>query len=172
MPSHCHIELLFLQMMSAYHLFPSQRHSTFERSLLCNYRVSWRSSSALSRDQDTDDQAARQTAEAAQGFSASFSWAWAQLSSSNLEKEIATHSSIFAWRIRWTEEPGRLQSIGLHRVGHNRSNLAQFGTCRWVRNPKFKKSKNVECQGNSLLMDSKPGCLNSLNRMLRKPAEG
>ena len=130
MPSHCHIELLFLQMMSAYHLFPSQRHSTFERSLLCNYRVSWRSSSALSRDQDTDDHAARQTAEAAQGFSASFSWAWAQLSSSNLEKEIATHSSIFAWRIRWTEEPGRLQSIGSHRVGHNRSNLAQFGTCR------------------------------------------
>ena len=125
MPSHCHIELLFLQMMSAYHLFSSQRHSTFERSLLCNYRVSWKSSSALSRDQDTDDPAARQTAEAAQSFSASFSWAWAQLSSSNLEKEIATHSSIFAWRIRWTEEPGGLPSLGLHRAGHDQSNLAQ-----------------------------------------------
>ena len=33
-----------------------------------------------------------------------------------LEEEIATHSSILAWRIPWTEEPGRLQSIGLQRV--------------------------------------------------------
>ena len=31
---------------------------------------------------------------------------------------IATHSSILAWRIPWTEEPGGLQSIGSHRVGH------------------------------------------------------
>ena len=30
-----------------------------------------------------------------------------------LEKEMATHSSILAWRIPWTEEPGRLQSMGL-----------------------------------------------------------
>ena len=36
-----------------------------------------------------------------------------------LEKGIATHSSILAWRIPWTEEPGRLQSMGLQRVGHN-----------------------------------------------------
>ena len=36
-----------------------------------------------------------------------------------LEKEMATHSSIPVWRIPWTEEPGRLQSIGLQRVGHN-----------------------------------------------------
>ena len=36
-----------------------------------------------------------------------------------LEKEMATQSSIFAWRIPWTGEPGRLQSIGLQRVGHN-----------------------------------------------------
>ena len=39
-----------------------------------------------------------------------------------LEKEMATHSSILAWRIPWTEEPGRLQSIpsmGLQRVGHH-----------------------------------------------------
>ena len=33
-----------------------------------------------------------------------------------LEKEMATHSSILAWRIPWTEEPGRLQSMGLQRV--------------------------------------------------------
>ena len=34
-----------------------------------------------------------------------------------LEKKMATHSSILAWRIPWTEEPGRLQSMGLQRVG-------------------------------------------------------
>ena len=36
-----------------------------------------------------------------------------------LEKGTATHSSIPAWRILWTEEPGRLQSMGLQRVGHD-----------------------------------------------------
>ena len=36
-----------------------------------------------------------------------------------LEKEMATHSSILAWRILWTEEPGRLQSMGFQRVGHD-----------------------------------------------------
>ena len=36
-----------------------------------------------------------------------------------LEKEMAAHSSILAWRIPWTEEPGRLQSTGLQRVGHD-----------------------------------------------------
>ena len=36
-----------------------------------------------------------------------------------LEKEMATHSSILAWRIPWTEEPGRLQSMGLQRVKHD-----------------------------------------------------
>ena len=34
-----------------------------------------------------------------------------------LEKELATHSSILAWKIPWMEEPGRLQSIALQRVG-------------------------------------------------------
>ena len=37
---------------------------------------------------------------------------------------MATHSSILAWRIPRTEEPGRLQSVGSPRVGHNRSDLA------------------------------------------------
>ena len=36
-----------------------------------------------------------------------------------LEKEMATHSSILAWRISWTEKPGRLQSMGLQRVEHD-----------------------------------------------------
>ena len=36
-----------------------------------------------------------------------------------LEKEMATPSSILAWKIPWTEEPGRLLSMGSHRVGHD-----------------------------------------------------
>ena len=36
-----------------------------------------------------------------------------------LEKEMATHSSILAWKIPWPEEPGGLQSMGSHRVGHD-----------------------------------------------------
>ena len=35
-----------------------------------------------------------------------------------LEKEMATHSSILAWKISWTEDPGGLQSMGSQRVGH------------------------------------------------------
>ena len=37
----------------------------------------------------------------------------------DLEKEMATHSGIFAWEIPWTEEPGRLQSMGLQTGGHD-----------------------------------------------------
>ena len=36
-----------------------------------------------------------------------------------LEKEMATHSSIHAWKIPWTEDPGGLQSMGSQRVGHD-----------------------------------------------------
>ena len=36
-----------------------------------------------------------------------------------LQKGVATHYSILAWRIQWTEEPGRLLHMGLQRLGHN-----------------------------------------------------
>ena len=61
-----------------------------------------------------------------------------------LEKEMATHSSILAWRIPLTEEPGRLQSMGLQRVVHDWSNLAQHSTAprketqTWALHWKFK----------------------------------
>ena len=45
-----------------------------------------------------------------------------------LEKEVATHSSILAWRIPWTEEPCRLQSTGSQRVRQEWSDLAQHST--------------------------------------------
>ena len=43
-----------------------------------------------------------------------------------LEKEMVTHSSILAWRIPWTEEPGRLQSTGSQRVGHDWATSLHF----------------------------------------------
>ena len=43
-----------------------------------------------------------------------------------LEKEMAIHSSTIAWKIPWTEEPGRLQSMGLQTVGHEYSNDFTF----------------------------------------------
>ena len=67
---------------------------------------------------------------------------------------MATHSSILAWRILWTEEPGGLLSIGSHRVGHNWSDLAcvhasilfkgfpngasgKESTCQWRRHQRL-----------------------------------
>jgi len=46
-------------------------------------------------------------------------WVWSQGWEDTLEKEMATHYSIFAWEIPWTEEPGGLQSIGSQRVEHD-----------------------------------------------------
>ena len=46
-------------------------------------------------------------------------WIWSLGQEDPLEKEIATHSSILAWKIPWTEEPGGLQSMGVTRVGHD-----------------------------------------------------
>ena len=51
-----------------------------------------------------------------------------------LEKEMPTHSSILAWRSPWTEEPGRLQSMGLQRVGHD-----------WATNTRFWRIPSVYC---------------------------
>ena len=48
---------------------------------------------------------------------------------------MATHSSVLAWRIPGAGEPGGLPSMGSHRVGHNRSDLAAAATCMlemWV----------------------------------------
>ena len=46
-------------------------------------------------------------------------WVWSLGQEDPLEKEMATHSSILAWRIPWTEKPGGLQSMGSQRVRHN-----------------------------------------------------
>ena len=46
-------------------------------------------------------------------------WVWSLGQEDPLEEEMATHSSILAWRSSWTDEPGGLQSMGSHRVGCN-----------------------------------------------------
>ena len=46
-------------------------------------------------------------------------WVWSLGREDPLEKGMATHSSILAWKIPWTEEPGELQSMGLQRIGHD-----------------------------------------------------
>ena len=55
-------------------------------------------------------------------------WVWSLGQEDPLEKEMATHSSILAWRIPWTEKPGGLQSMGLQRVRHDWANsLSCYG---------------------------------------------
>ena len=49
-----------------------------------------------------------------------------------LEKEMATHSGVLAWRIPGTAEPGRLPSIGSHKVGHNWSDLAAAAAAAYI----------------------------------------
>ena len=53
-------------------------------------------------------------------------WVWSLGQEDPMEKEMATHSSILAWRIPWTEEPGGLQSMGSPRVG-----------CDWVQHSRY-----------------------------------
>ena len=66
------------------------------------------------------------------------SWAWLSdftftFHFPALEKEMATHSSVLAWRIPQTEEPGGLLSVGSHRVGHNWSDLAAAAAAPWKK---------------------------------------
>ena len=72
-----------------------------------------------------------------------------------LEKEMATHSSILAWRIPWSEEPGRLQSMGLQAAVRwfNRGHLSQ-GTCHQGGGKiKMAKQEGEGCLAGSVIMD-------------------
>ena len=57
-------------------------------------------------------------------------WYWLYLCRFTWEESMATHSSILVWRIPQTEQPGRLQSVGLHRAGHDWSDLPP---CIWPK---------------------------------------
>ena len=67
-------------------------------------------------------------------------WIWSLGVEDPLEKERATHSSILAWRIPWSEEPGGLQSMGSQRVGHDWATKQQ----QWLMNyHKFQSRKQA-----------------------------
>ena len=70
------------------------------------------------------------------------------------EEEMTTYSSILAWKIPWTEEPGRLQFIGSQRVGQDRSNLAHNPECNHYRCPQGPRSSLSPCSkiGSSKLL--------------------
>ena len=61
-----------------------------------------------------------------------------------LEKEMTTHSSILAWKIPWTEKPGRLQSMGSQRVGHAGATLlSAVGGWAYVTQPCVRMMRSV-----------------------------
>ena len=70
---------------------------------------------------------------------------------SDLEKEMATHSSILAWRIPGTEEPGGLPSMESHRVRHDWSNLVEAAEEIWLQKHAFtqqmKSCLGMSCTG-------------------------
>ena len=58
-------------------------------------------------------------------------WVWSLNQENTLEKGMATHSSTLAWRIQWTEEPGRLQSTRSQRLGHSWATNTCWNISRW-----------------------------------------
>ena len=58
-------------------------------------------------------------------------WIWSLGLEERLEEDMATHSSILAWRIPWTEEPSRLQSMGSQGVGHDWA-TKHTRTCKYM----------------------------------------
>ena len=66
-----------------------------------------------------------------------------------LEEEMATHYSILTWRIPWTEDPGRLQSIGLQRVRHNWARILNYIESR-TRSVLNKKKKLLQVSASPL----------------------
>ena len=60
-----------------------------------------------------------------------------------LEKEMATHSKILAWKIPWMEDPGRLQSMGSQRVGHNWVTSLSNLTIGWIQGYRIGNSERL-----------------------------
>ena len=72
-----------------------------------------------------------------------------------LEEHMATHSRIFAWRIPWTEEPGRLQSIGSQRVGHDGATLLSDSKLEFTLPNKKRNKKHPTSQRSTLNIHQK-----------------
>ena len=61
-----------------------------------------------------------------------------------LKQEMATHSGMLSWKIAWTEEPGRLQSTGSRRVGHNRATEHTHTHRKWTTSFLGKETESHE----------------------------
>ena len=73
-------------------------------------------------------------------------WVWSLGQEDPLEEEMATHSSILVWEIPWTGEPDGLPCMGLHRVGHDWSNLATATQyCKSAMKVKVAQSRLTLC---------------------------
>ena len=83
-----------------------------------------------------------------------------------MEKAMTPHSSTLAWKIPWTEEPGRLQSMGLLRVGHDRVTFFTFMHWRrkWQPTPVFLPG---ESQGQGSLVGCRLWVAQSWTRLKR-----
>ena len=68
-----------------------------------------------------------------------------------LEKEMAPHSSVLAWRIPGTGEPGGLPSLGSHRVGHDWSDLAAAAACKMRGLPWLLSGKESACSAGDMV---------------------
>ena len=83
-----------------------------------------------------------------------------QLAYGGLGKEMATHSSTLAWKIPWTEKAGRLQSMGLQRVGHDCASFTShsgldWGSGRWTgpQDPNRPQNPELRVLGEGLRLD-------------------
>ena len=83
-----------------------------------------------------------------------------------LEKGKATHSSILAWRIPWTEEPGRLQPMGSQRIGHNWATFAFIRCHHQLNGYKFEQAPG-DGEGQGSLACSSP-CSRKESEMTEK----
>ena len=82
-------------------------------------------------------------------------WVWSLGGEDPLEKKMSTHSSIPAWRVPWTEEPGRLQSMGSQPVRHNRATctslIAAFFMVHFIEFTQFTKHFHISLNSQKLL---------------------
>ena len=88
-----------------------------------------------------------------------------------LEKEMATHSSVLAWRIPGTREPGGLPSMGSHRVGHDWSDSAAAGSFQAGIKIAGRNINNLRCADDTTLVAESEEELKSLLMTVKEESE-